>query len=296
MSLMMKRLVMMLLGVVGGIVVWPLLLLVESLQTVFSSYLVFSLLEGMLFGLVFGAVFGSFEGIVVSSRRKGLLGLLWGAIFGLASGALGILVGQQVLFVVAEGVLSGWERGREAGLMFASGLGWGFIGLLVALTEGFRSRSLRKLGVGIAGGLVGGLVGGSALQAFKLSFPGSPWALLGGLVLFGLLLSFFYAFFENRFSWGALKVLTGPLKNKEYHLVKTKMSIGADPKCDIVLKGYGEVRPVHAWIMMRKGKVVVRREGDASLRVNDRTVEEAQLRREDVIAFGKAKLIYGIFV
>ncbi len=294
---MVKRLVMMLLGMLGGVILWPFLLLIETNQLVFPGYFVFSLVEGIVFGLVFGAIFGSFEGIVVSSREKALSGLVWGGLIGIIGGVLGILVSQFFLFQAAESIFATREKGKDIALVMAGGLSWTIIGLCVTLTEGIRSLSLRKLAAGLAGGLVGGLIGGIVLQALRITNPHNSLALLAGLVLFGLSLSFFYAFFENRFSWGSVKLLNGPLKNKEYHLVKSTMRIGSDPKCDIVLQGYANVLPVHAKLIVQKGKVLLTAtEKQASLKINDTAQKEAELRREDIFAIGNAKFMYGIFV
>lgn len=296
MSLTLKRIIMVTLGVLGACMVWPCLLAVQYYQTAFPGYLFFSLAQGMLFGLFFGAIFGSFEGIVVSSRPKAFKGLALGAAAGLVAGATGVLAGQSFLFRAAEEILSTWESGRDLGIVAANGVGWALIGLFVAMIEGFRSRSARKLLVGLAGGIVGGVMGGAALQALLFLFPSSQYALLAGLVLFGFFLSFCYSFFENRFSWGSVKLLNGPLKNKEYHLVKARMSVGTKSTCDIVLEGYRDVEPVHAWIGMRKGRMyVTSAQTERPLKVNEERTNEAQLRREDVIAVGSAKFMYGIF-
>jgi hypothetical protein len=75
------------------------------------------------------------------------------------------------------------------------------------------------------------------------------------------------------------------------------MRIGSDPKCDIVLQGYSNVLPVHAKLMVQKGKVLLTAtEKQAFLKINDIAQKEAELRREDIFAIGNAKFMYGIFV
>ena len=296
MLLFFKRFVMVFLGAMGAVMVWPLLLLVQYYQTAFPGYLMFSLVQGMLFGLVFGAIFGSFEGIVVSSKPKAFRGLLFGAIAGLASGALGVITGQSFLFYSADIIFSSYRNISGIALIFANGISWVLIGVFISMIEGFRSRSLRKIAVGLAGGCIGGLLGGITLQTLVYLFPQNPSALLAGLVLFGISLSFFYSLFENRFSLGSVKLLNGPLKNKEYSLVKTRMSVGTKHTCDIVLEGYRDVLPLHAYITIKKGRVGISVPEDANpLKINDEIKKEGTLRREDVFAVGNAKFIYGIF-
>lgn len=297
MSLVQKRIIMLCLGALGGAMLWPLVLSIQSAQTAFPNYLVFLMVQGMLLGLIFGSIFGSFEGIVVSSRIKALKGIALGAVAGLAAGALGILIGQYFLFSAAESVIKGWTTGKKAGLVIVSGASWAITGVFVSMIEGLRASSPRKLFAGLAGGITGGLTGGILLELLRQNNPDNPVALLAGLMLFGLALSAFYTFFENSFSWGSIKVLNGPLKDKEYLLVKSRMSIGSDPKCDIVLSDYANVRPVHAYISIKKGKITLTRaDSDAKLTVNDVAEAEKILRREDVFSVGNAKFIYGIFI
>lgn len=296
MSLTLKRVIMAVLGLLGALMLWPILLTVQRLQVFFPSYLLFSVAQGVCLGLVFGALFGSFEGIVVSSRAKAFRGLAFGALFGAASGALGVLAGQGLLFLAGAILFRTASARLGPGLAAANGAAWVIIGTLLAMTEGLRARSPRKLLVGLIGGFLGGLAGGAALSAIQLLKPRSPFALLAGLAIFGFSLSLFYSILENRFQAGALKLLNGPLKGKEYPVVSRKTSMGSDAACDVVLKGYPEVQDVHALVSLEKGKVYVRpAKGGVRILVNDEPASDAALRPEDVIAVGKAKFLYGYF-
>lgn len=296
MSLTLKRVVIVFLGVLGACIIWPCLLTVQYFQSAFPSYLAFSLVQGMLFGLVFGSIFGSFEGIVVSSRPKAVKGLVFGAAAGTVAGAVGVIAAQAYLFRVADIFQSSQQTLAGAHLVLANGIGWVIIGVCVAMIEGFRSLSPRKILVGLVGGIVGGGIGGMTLQAVILRYPGKTWSLLAALAFFGFSLSFFYSFFENRFSYGSVKLLNGPLKNKEYHLVKSRMSVGSRHTCDIVLAGYRDIEPIHAFISVKRGRVSLIAATPAHpVMLNDDKREEAALRREDVFAVGGAKFMYGIF-
>jgi len=296
MSLFLKRVIMVILGIVGAFAVWPCLLIIQYFQMSFPGYFLFSLTQGLVFGCIFGAIFGSFEGIVVSSRPKAVRGLLFGSLAGLIAGAIGVISGQSFLFYFADIIYSKFPNISGIGLIFANGVGWVIIGVFVAMIEGFRARSIRKICVGLAGGIVGGLIGGATLQTLLFFYPGNRLALLAGLVLFGFSLSFFYSFFENRFSLGSIKLLNGPLKNKEYHLIKPKMSVGSGDTCDIVLAGYRDIDILHAYVTIKKGRVsIVCSGGKNTVKVNDETKKEASLRREDVFSIGNAKFMYGIF-
>lgn len=281
---------------------------IQYFQMSFSGYFQFSLSQGIALGLVFGAIFGSFEGIIVSSRNKAFKGMLFGSLAGIAAGAIGVIVGQSFLFRTGDLIFTSFLNIKNIALIAANGIAWVLIGIFVSMIEGLRSRSLRKVIVGLSGGIAGGLIGGMTLQALLYLYPEQNLALLGGLVIFGFSLSYFYSAFENRFSLGAIKLLNGPLKNKEYNLVKNKMSIGSLNTCDIVLTGYRNVAPLHAWITIKKGRVLFTPvknapqnkgltivNGATIVKVNDEIKEESSLRREDVFSVGNAKFMYGVF-
>lgn len=296
MSLTIKRAVMAVLGLLGALMLWPVLLTVQRYQAVFPSYLIFTLSQGICLGLVFGALFGSFEGIVVSSRSKAFRGLVFGAVFGTAAGAAGVLAGQLFLFLAGGALFRSNSARLGPGLAAANGIAWAIAGTFLAMTEGLRARSGRKLLVGLLGGLAGGLAGGAVLSALQVLAPGGRWSLLAGLAAFGFLLALFYSVFENRFRAGTLKLLNGPLKGKEYPVVSRKLTLGTDASCDIVLAGYPGVRSLHATVHLEKGRVHVRPAGpEAGVLVNDAAAEDAALRPEDVLAAGKAKFLFGHF-
>lgn len=294
MSLLTKRLLLLLMGLLAALMAWPGLLMIQFIQARLPSYLVLTILQGLVFGLIFGAVFGSFEGIAVSSRPKALRGLIFGAVFGLASGALGMLAGQAFLLLTANWLFRSQSMQFNLGLAIANGLGWMLVGVSVALIEGLRARSGRKCLIGLAGGILGGMIGGATMQSLMRLFPDNRLALLAGLAIFGLALALFYSLFERRFSAGTLRLLNGPLKGKDYPISKSRMIIGSDDACDIVLKGYPDVLARHAELRIRKQKPgIAKLDKGASLLVNDEATVEAGLRREDVIAVGKARFFFG---
>jgi len=296
MSLTMKRLIMMAFGLLGACVAWPMLSTAQYFQASFPGYLAFALTQGALAGMAFGAMFGSMEGIVVSSRAKALGGLGFGALYGAIAGAVGALAGQLFLFVAGDVLFKTAAARMGPALAVSNGLAWAILGVAIAMTEGVRARSGRKLLVGLLGGVVGGLIGGAALSAISYALPGDGVALLAGLALFGLATSGAYAAFENRFSAGALRLLNGPLKDKEYPVVSRRLTIGSDDACDVVLKGYPGVEPLHASLVAGKAGPSLRAEKPgARLLVNDEAPSDRALRPEDVIAVGKAKFIYGYF-
>lgn len=296
MSLSLKRILVAVLGLSGALMSWPPLLLIQSAQASFPGYLSFSIVQGLVLGCVFGSIFGSIEGIVVSSRSKAVKGLLFGAIAGLASGTCGVIAGQSFVFSAGQVLSESSGALAKIALYAINGAGWTIIAVFVATIEGFRSRSPRKIAVGLLGGAIGGLIGGTTLQFFLTSRPGNQYALLAGLCIFGLSLSICYALFENGFSFGSIKLLNGPLRGKEYLISKTKITIGKSHSCDIVLDGYRDVAESHAKITVKKGRIALSSGSkDSVVRVNDEKTMESALRREDVFSIGSAKFIYGFF-
>jgi len=295
-SLTLKRVFMAAFGLLGALALWPCLLGIQYLQPRFPSYLVYALAQGACLGAVFGAFFSSFEGVIVSSRSKAFKGLLFGALAGALAGAIGVLAGQLFLFAAGSILWKSASQRNSLGLAVSTGLAWAIVGLFVALIEGLRSRSSRELLVGLTGGLLGGVIGGAGLSALSFLFPQSELSLLAGLALFGLALSLSYSLFENRFSAGSFILLNGPLKGKEYYLLSKALRIGSAPDCDIVLKGYPEVEPLHAIVRQSGTKLVISAEkAGARVLLNDEPPAGRSLRPEDVLAIGKAKLIYGYF-
>jgi hypothetical protein len=136
-------------------------------------------------------------------------------------------------------------------------------------------------------------VGGGLLE-FSLQF--FEVGILGrfvGFAALGLMLGFWLGDFEARFAYGRLKVLSGPLKNKEYLLSRTRTQVGTSTFSDVYLKLYDGVDPLHA--VLKKDKEIMRLlagESGGDILVNDDKVSRSvELKYEDVIQVGKVKLL-----
>ena len=293
MSVLVRRLILCALGALAGLAAWPLTEWVLTRQAGFPSYLLFSTVVGMVFGLFLGAFFGSSEGIFTSVPARIARGAAAGAAVGLAGGVAGFLVAQAALFLAGEVLLASYRRVQQVGIPLARAAGWAILGLFVGAAEGLRSRSGRRIGVGVLGGLIGGFLGGLALEYARLLFPAISLARLAGLVLFGLLLGFFYGLVESRLAFGVLHVLNGALQGKEYLITQGKVRIGAAERSEVRLAGYAGVADEHAALRRRRDDVVIERlDPRFPVQVNEEAVEERALRMEDVIRIGSAKFIY----
>jgi hypothetical protein len=281
------------LGVLGGLLSWPITELVLRYQAAFPSYLVFSIALGALCGLVLGAFFGGAYGITSYIKRRIGTGMASGALIGIAGGIIGFLIGQAALFVLGNLILTSQKNVELIGLPVARALGWSFVGVFLGMSEGLRILSLKKIAVGALGGFIGGLFGGFLLEYAHVLLPAFAYGRLLGLVLLGLLIGFFYGLVEKQLSFGVLRILNGAFRGKEYLLGQARMTVGSGARCDINLSGYRNVVEVHADIVAKRGEVTIRqRETGRPLVVNEEKVEQQVLKFEDAIRIGSAKLYY----
>lgn len=293
MTTLIKRLIVCGLGLLAGILVWPVMELFVEFQAVFPSFLVFSLASGGVFGLLFGLVFGTAEGIIAGSNRRIVRGALWGALLGTVGGMLGFPVGQGVLFALGEHLLQSEAAVRTVGFPLARATGWAVLGLFVGVTEGVRAWSGRKIGVGLAGGLIGGFLGGGAIEYGRMLFPDTPAVTLVGLILFGVLVSLFYSLIEQQLSLGVLRLLNGRFKGKEFVLNQRNLWIGSGDSSDIILDGYKGLSDRHARLRLKNGELVLEPvDAGKPVFVNDDRITSRMLKYEDVIRIGTAKLFF----
>ena len=293
MSTLIKRLIVCGLGLLAGLLVWPVMELFIEHQAVFPSFLLFSLISGAAFGLLYGLVFGTAEGIIAGSNRRIVRGAIWGAVLGTIGGTLGFLAGQGVLFALGERLLQSEDAVRRFGFPLARAAGWAVLGLFVGVAEGVRARSGRKIAVGVLGGLVGGALGGLAIEYGRVLVPDSPLVTLAGLVLFGVLVSLCYSLIEQQLSLGVLRLLNGRFKGKEFVLNQRRLWIGGSDRSDIILEGYKGVSERHAQLRLKQGELLLEPAGsDTYVFVNDDPVTGRLLKYEDVIRIGSAKLFF----
>ena len=293
MSIFLRRIILALLGLSGGLLCWPVQEILLGLQVYFPDFLLFSLLAGGIFGLIFGAFFASAEGIIAARWHRIFQGMGWGALIGALGGTLGFLLAQGVFFWVGEQWAITGERVTWLGLPLTRALGWGVLGAFVGSAEGFRVLSLQKLWVGLVGGLVGGSLGGAVLEYLKVLLPDFSLGPLVGLAVFGILLGIAYGFVEKSLSFGVLRLLNGRLKGKEFILNQRKLVLGTGAKSDILLTGYRDVAGDLAQLQVQGRELsIISLTKTPSVLVNDEPVEQRILKYEDVIKIGSAKLYY----
>jgi hypothetical protein len=288
-----KRLIIFIVGILAGVTIWPATELLLHIQVLFSSYLTFITVQGILLGAILGAFFGSVEGIFTYDGAKIVKGIIVGLLFGAAGGIVGVTVGQAILFLLGRILFDSYKNFNMVWLPLARAAGWAVMGVFVGMAEGFRARSVKKIGIGILGGFSGGFVGGCLLEYSRLVFTGISYTRLAGLVIFSVFIALFYAIIEKRLSLGVLKLLNGRLRGKEFIINQRKIRLGKSRKNEVQLNEYTEVSDLHARISVKRNEVVIEAVGPESpLYVNDDPVNQKTLKYEDVIKIGSAKFYY----
>jgi hypothetical protein len=291
MSLAARRILVLSAGVVAGLIAWPLSELLLGVQGSFPSYLLFTVASGGLYGALFGLAFGSVDGIAGGVSARKWLGLVTGLVVGLGAGAVGALAGQAVYLAIGQAVLVS-AAGRQVGLPLARGIGWAIMGVILGAAEGARLRSGKRAGIGALGGLLGGLAGGLVIEYGQLLFPDAAWVRPAGSVLLGLLLATGFAIIERGFLLGALVLVTGPLRGREYPLPPGRTTIGSSIRDTISLVPYDGVASRHALITgNRAGLSLKRGPAGQEVLVNEQTVESAELKYDDVVDVGSARFV-----
>ena len=288
-----RRMILLALGVLAGIGLWPIAEAILYQQGSFPSYLAFLAALGAVVGALMGAAFGAAEGITSRVRERLPAGIVLGSVIGLLGGAIGVLAGQAALWLIGGLFIRGYRDFQWVVLPISRAVGWAVLGMFVGAAEGLRSLSVKKVVVGVLGGLVGGLAGGFVLEYLRLLVPGLAVARLAGLVVLGAAIAAFYGIIEHGMSFGVLRVLTGELKGKEFLLNQRRLRIGRSRRAEIALRSYEELADVQAQVVIRKGEPVLENlQPSLPVQVNERRISERALKFGDVIRIGPAKIYY----
>ena len=291
MTILIRKILMTLLGLAGALCAWGSMELILFKGSFPGGYLILSVTEGAVLGLFFGFCFGTAEGILLSDRSRSIKGGLSGAVTGAAAGIIVVFIIQAVLTAVINAGYFTSETAENLILPISRAVGWMILGAAVGSIEGIRSRSLNRTLIGISGGLSGGFAGGAVLE-----FAGTSWnsGFAGrgfGFLLMGGSIGLFYSLFEAVKSFGMLKVLTGPLRGKEYVLSMRKTLIGTSKRSAFDLAEYSGMKERHAFFISGREEVVIE-PADGEVLVNEEKTESKRLQYEDVIQIGSVRLLY----
>ena len=291
MTVLYRKIFMTLIGLIAGLASWGAIEILLSYSFLISRHLVWNSLAGAAMGLIFGFFFGSAEGIIFSDIKRSIRGGLTGACLGVAGGIGAVILAQGLLYWIgnAELLASSFTDSFLAPLSRA--LGWGLLGMIIGAVDGIRRVSGKRIGIGISGGLIGGLLGGLLLEFLTGVWTNSYPARGIGIVVLGVGIGLFFTIFEYSRAYGIIRILTGALRGKEYLLITRKTRIGPSMGSDISLGDYAGVIKNHAVLTANRDGVIIK-DNKGVVLVNDQPVTEYELKYEDVIQIGDAKLFY----
>ena len=291
MTTLLRKILMTLLGLAAALCAWGSIELLLYFGESLGGYLFLTIAEGAILGLFFGCSFGTAEGILLSDKQRSLKGALSGAATGITAGILVMVLLQWTLTALVNTGLFSLKTTETLILPISRTIGWMILGAAVGSIEGIRSRSLHRTVAGAVGGLSGGFAGGAILE-----FTGSYWenGFAGrgfGVLIMGGAIGLLHSIFESVNAFGILKVLTGPVRGKEYVLCMKKTVLGSSAKSAMDLKNYSGLKEKHALFLSGRDEVILE-SLDGEIIVNEEKTDIKRLQYEDVIEIGSVKLLY----
>lgn len=215
------------------------------------------------------------------------------------NGSLGICLGLIGGAIVGSFIdqlyqaLGGGDDNLTAGQFIARSVGWGIIGLFIAIAPGFVMKNTKRFLIGLVGGALGGLIGGALFDAIGLAF-GIVWlSRLTSLIAIGGLAGLFTGLIEAAVKTGWLQITAGVIAGKQFVLYKQTTYLGSSPQCEIYLFKDPRVGPRHAVIQkLTNGFELQDLESPTGTFVNGRAVSRVRLRRGDQIQIGATCLSF----
>ncbi len=278
-------------GLTAGAASWAVIEILLSYGEPIGNYFVWNILSGGSIGLLFGFFFGSAEGILFSDTSRSVKGGLAGALLGFAGGAGALLLVQWLLYQLGNTEIFSSSATNSVIVPVSRTFGWALLGLVIGSIDGIRSMSFRRTAIGSLGGFIGGITGGMVLEFLVKQWADSLAARGAGIMILGACTGLSLSLFEYFRSYGRIKILTGMYRGKEYVLVMRKTRIGTSLRSHIPLGNYGGVEKYHAVLSAGRGGVSIQ-PLNGTVIVNDKKTAEHELKYEDVIQLGNAKLLY----
>ncbi|MDC7225703.1 MAG: FHA domain-containing protein [Spirochaetales bacterium] len=265
------------------------------------NYLMLALFQGSALGFIFGFSFGFADGIIYKELKSGLLRALIAAAAGAVTAAAAQVLASQGMLLTAS--LSAPAPGESGNLLPAvwRGIGWMLMGAAIGAIDGLQKKAFRRAAAGAAGGLIGGLTGGFIFEFLIRMLPGAIYIKAAGLIIMGAVTGLFIGEFERRFSFARLRILNGPLKDREYLIIKNKTTVGPGLRCDIAIDNYENLL---TGLLVRSGddiRLTLQEPSDVEeppaatgvTLLNDKPLTDEQtLKYQDVIQLGNLKMIY----
>lgn len=272
-------------GGLGGLLGWMLFGIFGDKNAPDDRLLGQFLLGGVLIGGTIGYLLVGVEALRDRALARFCRMASYGVLLGAVGGALGMLLGDWVNYILVGQIGASREGGglHLLGTMVARGLGWMFLGLAVGVSEGVAARSLGKLSYGMIGGALGGFVGGAMFGLFYLlaigqgatenSLTASLWGAMG-LVILGACIGSLSALVQGVMQPASVKVLRGWQEGREYPLEKADNLLGRDEQVDI---------PLFRDMKVEKRHAIIRRVQDRFVLVNLGAPPEQTLVNDDPV-------------
>jgi hypothetical protein len=171
--------------------------------------------------------------------------------------------------------------------MLARSIGWGILGLFLAIAPGVVMRSWKRLLVGLLGGFLGGLLGGLLFDPIGRWTGSAILSRAVAIVAIGLITALGTGLIERVVKTGWLKVVSGLIAGKQFILYKNPTNIGSSPQCEIYLFKDTQIAPLHAAIhRVPNGYELQDSDSASGTFVNGQTVRKQKLRNGDRIQVG----------
>lgn len=291
MTAFLRKIFMILIGLLAGFAAWAVIEILLYYSESISRHILWNGLVGAAIGILFGFFFGSAEGIMFSDPGRSVRGGITGGVIGLAGGIGAVILAQGLLYWMGNAELFASSVSDSLVAPLSRAVGWGLLGLIIGAVDGIRSGSVKRTWIGISGGVLGGLLGGLLLEFLTKFWSNGFFARGLGLAVMGLGIGLFFTLFEYSHAYGRVRVLTGPLRGKEYVLVMKRTKIGSSLRANIPLNNYSGVVKNHAVLTADREGVIIQ-EAKGTVFVNEQSVTKQELKYEDVIHLGDARLFY----
>ena len=214
------------------------------------------------------------------------------ALVGALLGALGGLIISFFINRIYNGLGGGKEESTILQQVFARAVGWGLLGAFMAVAPGIVMKSSKKFTLGLIGGSIGGVIGGVLFDLICNMSGSAGFARFINLIGLGVGAAVATAFLENIAKQGWLKVASGLIAGKQFILYRNPTIIGSSPKSEIYLFKDPQIAPKHAAINNRNGEFLITSIENSSVFVNDRQIQQEQLRTGDRIRIGNTTFIF----
>jgi hypothetical protein len=167
------------------------------------------------------------------------------------------------------------------------GIAWALVGIAAGLTVGLASRSLKRLGLAVAGGAVGGFIGGFVFDFIS----GEAVAQIAGIVILGGLIGGSVALLEQAAKSRWIEIAAGGMAGKQFILYQAEITIGSAPNADITLIKDPGIAPIAARVVSRGSQTTIEALNESCpVYLNGRLMSRESLSDQDIISIGSTEI------